>query len=349
MLKPISIWDPNRQSSIDDIENNIDEVTEIVILSHVEATIDMISKDQRNQILNLSFRNNIPLYILVSGHENNPDIIQDIRLKNTVVIRWPLYWLTETLARHTWPFVHSENMKLGYDFYNPKQPNSYDFTFISLNKRPRYHRLLMMDALAKYDLIKNNAVTWREPHLGDSVNNLLYWKQEIITLDQTDESQLFIQERFPTQYEKSFMQLVPETEENIFFLTEKTATPIFFGKPFLVASCQDFHKKLQNFGFELYDELFDYSFDSISNMKIRFDLLAENIKRIDQVPKNHLPLLYEKVKEKIIHNRNHALKIACDTSKFPNIWHKVATNFDIQIPTMNPYSTLMRIKEFINR
>lgn len=349
MLKPISIWDPNRQSSIDNIADTIDQVTEIVLLAQVEATIDQIPKDQINQLLHLSFRNHIPLHILVSGHENNPDIIQhDIRLKNTLVIRWPLYWLTETLIRHTWPSVHGENMKLGCDFYNPKQPNSYDFTFISLNKRARYHRFLMMDALAKYDLIKNNAVTWREPYIRDDVQ-LLYWKQKIITLDQTDESQLFMQERFPIQYEKAFMQIVPETHEDKFFFTEKTATPIFFGKPFLVASCQNFHKQLLNFGFELYDELFDYNFDSVSNMKVRFDLLAQNIKRLDQVPKNQLPSLYEKVKEKIIHNRNHALKIACDTSKFPNIWHKLATSGTYPHLSTCPHTNLIRIKEFINR
>jgi hypothetical protein len=52
-------------------------------------------------------------------------------------------------------------------------------------------------------------------------------------------------------------------------------------KPFMVFSCQNYHKKLsEKYGFKLYDELIDYSFDSIPELDKRFDAQINELVRI---------------------------------------------------------------------
>ena len=60
--------------------------------------------------------------------------------------------------------------------------------------------------------------------------------------------------------QKPFFQLVSETTTNHFFLTEKTVKPLLLKQPFLVFGNVGFHKKLKDYGFKLYDEVFNYDF-----------------------------------------------------------------------------------------
>ena len=116
------------------------------------------------------------------------------------------------------------------------------------------------------------------------------------------------------------MQLVPESHETNFSLSEKTAMPLFFNKPFLVAGSMHYHKLLQDMGFKLYDELFDYSFDDISDIKVRYDLIAENIKKYSNKSTTELKELYDMVYEKCVHNKKVALRLATDSSLIPTVW-----------------------------
>jgi hypothetical protein len=134
------------------------------------------------------------------------------------------------------------------------------------------------------------------------------------------------QERLPLEYAMSFMQLVPETSEILFGLSEKTAMPLFFNKPFLVAGCMGFHKQLQELGFKLYDELFDYTFDSEPDIDIRYDLIAQNINRYTDKTPGQLKELYNSVFEKCVYNKKIALKLATQSSLIPTVWQDLVNH-----------------------
>jgi hypothetical protein len=105
------------------------------------------------------------------------------------------------------------------------------------------------------------------------------------------------------------MQLVTESDDEFVFFTEKTATPILLNKPFLVAGSVNFHDSLRRRGFELYTELFDYSFDSVEDINVRYEMIVENVKHISSMDLNEL---HNKVVDKLHYNKQHALKLIND-------------------------------------
>jgi hypothetical protein len=173
-----------------------------------------------------------------------------------------------------------------------------------------------MDMLAKNDLIKHGALTWRDMcHAKvDDRYPYKYWKPKVLLLDQGLDVE-FRQETMPIEFNNAFMQLVTESDDTDTFFSEKTATPMFLNKPFLVASNCGFHKDLKALGFELYDELFDYSFDSEVDMETRYDKLAQNLKQYVGLNSSQLKDYYNKVSDKIRHNRNLSIKYALEAPK----------------------------------
>ena len=114
---------------------------------------------------------------------------------------------------------------------------------------------------------------------------------------------------------ESFISLVSESTMETIFPTEKTYTPIYFKKPFLVWSVPNFHKALQELGFELYDEIIDYSFDSIVNDA---DRLEHIVKQIELLSKTNHKKMYNMVAKKAERNYNKMMNIRFNISLVPN-------------------------------
>jgi len=87
---------------------------------------------------------------------------------------------------------------------------------------------------------------------------------------------------------------------NCFFPTEKVFKPIFNAHPFICIATQHFHKNLKkHFGFELYDEIWDYSFDSEPSELKRWQMACEQAK--DKIENG---IDYNLIKDKLIHNQS---------------------------------------------
>lgn len=190
----------------------------------------------------------------------------------------------------------------------------YKYHFISLNRRAHYHRMEMIDLLQKYNLIETNAISW----INEMPFNYVYkyWTPKIMKL--TDKFILDLdQSVFPTEYYNSFAQLVVESSTQALIVTDKTAAALIIGKPFIVASCPFFHEYLQSMGFELYTEIFDYSFDSVYNQTERFDMIAKNLVNLSKIPHKELRNLSGKIRDKVEHNKRVFENIVFDFSRFP--------------------------------
>lgn len=184
-----------------------------------------------------------------------------------------------------------------------------------MNKAPKVHRSIMMDMLYKNEILSNGVVIWREPSRNYKYR---YWTEEILLRDQKE--RFVSQEIVPEEYAMSLIQLVTESDEYLFSLSEKTGMPLYFNKPFLVAGCKNFHAILESMGFKLYDELFDYSFDSVDDIDVRYDMIAQNIKRYADKSPAELTQLYNSVFEKCVYNKKVALRLATNTDLIPDIW-----------------------------
>lgn len=351
MLKIVQAWDPHREDHIEHIRNSND-VSGIVVMCNVEADITVIPDSQIEKIFSFCNDNDWPIHIIIGGHKDNPDIIKKRNLKvipnNLEISYWPTYYLTQTLVRLNVANNYDYNKNLGYDLRDIEtglDVTDYRYKLICLNKAPKRHRMIVLDCLSKYNLIGDNAITFRELNKGTPVT-LSHWKPKQIFLDQTDSKELFNQEIIPKEYKHSFMQIVTESHEDIFFLTEKTVVPLLFNKPFLVASCKNFHKKLQDFGFQLYDEIFDYSFDDIDNLYVRIEEMVKNVCRYRSKGVAELQQMHLSIKDKLIYNKKLAIKYATDISGFPKIWNDLATEEYKDMPISDPFDLNKQIKNF---
>ena len=115
----------------------------------------------------------------------------------------------------------------------------------------------------------------------------------------------------PNEYFESLIEVVGETYVSVgMLISEKTTKPIFFKKPFICIAAKGFHQYLEKeLGFELYRELFDYSFDSQS-LEIRFKSIVHQIKNL--LESNSLFQLQkkiEKLENKMIMNKKRLVEI----------------------------------------
>lgn len=332
MIKIVQIWDNNFKKFADDLYTDPSQHISHIILDFLfEVRYIPTDKESFNKIVNFAFANNIPITILTPWDRYAIPLLdfQQPRYAHINIIHWETFWFTRTY--NAWLGNDSnikENVNKGFDITNVKvnePPVDFKFQYITLNNIAKNHRCLMMDKLAKHELIDKGAIVWRD--LLHSCNDIRhtfpegltdsmyynfpyqYWKPKRMFLDQEINLCLTNQETLPIEYKQSFMQLVTESDDEVVFFSEKTAVPILFNKLFLVASCAGFHRNLKSQGFILYDELFDYAFDDESNINHRYEGLAENIKKYSSMDRNQLSKIHSDMFEKLVYNKQHALKL----------------------------------------
>lgn len=282
-----------------------------------------------DKCVNLCVSKKIPIILglLYSEKYNTPKRSFDLPEEVFKKVEWPTYYIHRTfnLMSIHYNLLHNKNLNL--DILNNKVnfDSTFEYDFITMNNISKHHRSLLMDILAKYNLMDNGAIVWRNViRLFDNATDALnfeafkykYWKPKIMLLDQEDSYNIKHQEWLPKEYNKSFMHIVTESEDNFFILSEKTAVPLLFNKPFLVVSCSNFHNILQDLGFKLYDELFDYSFDKLTDISDRIEGLVKNIIKIKNMSNEQKSLAFDSIKEKLKYNRQLALSMVFD--RIPN-------------------------------
>jgi hypothetical protein len=272
------------------------------------------------KLLSLCKNRNKPLYV-ISGTSS---LYYPVQVDNTEVFWWSTYWLNKTYGTL---MVANQGKKLSID---PYEKLEYKYHFISMNHNAHKHRCLLVDLLAKHNLLDGNAVSMHKlPHPALYTWRYFDGNPKILEPEFTHDKNYH---RIIPQYYESFAQLVSESSGNTIFLSEKTATPLFLGKPFLVATQFHYHKFLKSLGFELYEEIFDYSFDDEPEEEIRYEMLLENFKKIASIPKQDLHLYQSKIADKLEFNKKHAKAIVNDKSLYPKIaieaieWYKATGN-----------------------
>ena len=125
-------------------------------------------------------------------------------------------------------------------------------------------------------------------------------------------------ELVPEEFLKSAVSLFCETQTTLTsHLTEKTIKNLYYKKPFLGFACKGYYKFLKNNGFELYDELFDYSFDNFE-YKNRLNAFINESKKILEMSLPELIYEISKIKEKIEYNYQNGKKISDNFSEVYN-------------------------------
>ena len=251
---------------------------------------------------------------------------------------WDSYWLVKTFV----------NLK------HQDQTTDFKYHYISMNNRPHPWRCELMDLLAKYDLLKYGAVSW---HGTDEISYNTSFKWKYFTPTKMRLTDTFIdaadQYMVPLEYSTSFSQLIPESNDNIIEMSEKTATPLILGKPFLVAGGYKNSKLQTTMGFEQYTEIFDYSFDDIKVRSLRYETLVKNFTKLSGIPVSELAALHSTLSEKIIHNQNRVKEIVFDFTNYPDCIREIIDIYEttgeiIDMELIKLYRTVKSLKGRIN-
>jgi hypothetical protein len=203
------------------------------------------------------------------------------------------------------------------NYYNIKlnTPNSFTDKFLCLNGRPDWHRFFTLQKLKNEDLFDKGLISLLNRYGNykniqhhnvfyqafegrgstDFVDDLIKNKTEIV-LDRTTE-QVSKDDRSNDEYiyANTSISLVTETYPEAYrglFITEKSWKPIahchfpiWISQPFMVQAFRDW-------GFDMFDDIIDNSYDKITNDWHRFDAAINSLKKFLGRIKNLDPNIY---------------------------------------------------------
>lgn len=228
------------------------------------------------------------------------------------VINWWSYWQMGA-------FYYFEN------YHYKAQVTGFDKLFVCMSRRARFHKCVLMDELARHRLLEEGYVSWHsrtsadgnKPHydypfkyfdgrkmfLDDLYKNITTpWQKEGYSI-------------LGNFYHRGFLNIIPETTvDAIPFISEKVAHATLHRKPYLMLGCQGVHKKLKEYGYELYDEVFNYDFDEFPDFRDRISGIIENIVKLRELD---LQETYKKLLPKIIHNKKNFLELIQNKENVP--------------------------------
>ena len=204
--------------------------------------------------------------------------------------------------------------------------------FTCYNNNPKYERALLLDQLVANSLMQHGIITFHDPINISGVPEHLRpfkWKYHDGSrlVDEPDyenyagrpgQNVQYASTKYPKSYFKGLVDVVCESAytENVFFVTEKTGKPIAALKPFITLSCVNYHKFLvDEYGLLLYDEIFDYSFDSKPNIEDRVQGIIDNLNNLVDQDLNNTKKIYESLLPKMIHNRQMILDYSDNKEK----------------------------------
>lgn len=141
------------------------------------------------------------------------------------------------------------------------------------------------------------------------------WLNPITGVFQSNQPPIFRIPELPESFENSYVNVVTEsiydTSESAVHITEKSFRPFFYYQfPIFLASPHHVKYLYEEYGFDLFDDIIDHSYDHIFDDKKRMDAVVAEIKRINQ-NKESFKDYYIKNKDRFLKNRKIYFDIAC--------------------------------------
>lgn len=208
--------------------------------------------------------------------------------------------------------------------------------FVCMNNQPKKHRAQLVNDIFANGIDCFGNVSWRSGIEIAGIENKpcsSFDTAQTLCFDQINE-QLNQQTQYAIaqEYEHAAVDFVTESVYNArgtdnVFVTEKTVRPLLLGKLFLCLSMPGHHAWLEQQGFELYHEIFDYAFDTEVDQMQRYQGYFENVKRICKLDLVELEQLYIDLNDKIMHNRNLAYTITGNVPIINDTVNEYCTRF----------------------
>lgn len=224
--------------------------------------------------------------------------------------KWnPNYLLSYDKTAYGWStyFGHATVLNAVTTGRSPLGHTDIKKSFISLNRRAHPHRCEFIDILHKHNLQNHGILTWHNYETPEYHYKFKYWNPVNLKIDEPNDvinsNDLWFP---PPQFQETLFSVISESASDLLFLTEKTFIPIFHKRPFLLVSAKNIHGYLKKLKFKLFDEIIDYSFDSVDDQTKRYDMIMIELAKICNYDPNDLLKL---LKPKIDYNYVNLLNI----------------------------------------
>ena len=246
------------------------------------------------------------------------------------VYHWPTYFLVWNGTKVAYPAL---SKLLNFPDAQHQQLHN---LFIVKNRVAKPHRVLLLNELAKRDLLKVKPhepnFTMLDPH--EEIEHILYevadepdqYYKHGQTLPNHEPEELY--EKNPVVYENTLIDVVSETSMVSTFRTEKCVWPIVYMKPFMIMGAKNINHNLQKFGFELYDELIDYSFDTLESPRDRIVAIADELQRLSNLDLD-LDEQYQILKPKLEKNLKNYLELCFRDPYIPSVIRQLGASKEI--------------------
>ena len=215
-----------------------------------------------------------------------------------------------------------------------KQHWEYEKKFLSLNRRWRPHRLMLLTLLWDNVLLHKGHVsfklgtdngTWEEsiehakyhyikhPDLIDLIDKHDYGLKRAVPLnldptelDPFEDHRMMFYPGINKFYEDTYFSVVTESTSDRFnqgrFLTEKIFKPIALRHPFIIFGADKTLETLKNLGFKTFDGIIDESYDIEPNEGARFKMCVKEIERLSNLQGKELMDFLEQAKAICMYN-----------------------------------------------
>lgn len=189
-----------------------------------------------------------------------------------------------------------------------------DQSFFTLIGRHDDHRDALVNALYQQDLMQQGLVIYHDcRNLDNAVTKLLanqHTEDKFVKDFDNCELDRVWYDGIPDKnyYETYNLEIVAESTVNAHFLTEKTIKPLVSKMPFLTVSSPGYLKYLQNIGYKTFSDVFDESYDNITNTALRVQAIADTLATL--VSTKQIYNLTNTCSDVLEHNALHAHEIA---------------------------------------
>lgn len=260
------------------------------------------------RFLNYCTKNNVERHIILNMELTE---YSDRFKRNFNCYSWPTYFLY---------YTYSKLQFFEKDFNLYRDYSNLDKLYIFKNNRVRWHRARAMDLLCHNNLLDHGYISWHGVE-SNCEYKFDFWKEQTMLLDSGFATGIKAIKEFhyPEESDRSLIELVSETRTDCKFITEKTFAALFYRKPFIIIGYKGIHQTLKDLGFELFEEIFEYTFDQLDSEEQRIQGVVRNIDRLRYENYNSIRSMLE---QKIEHNYQNALRIVHDKSYIPDIMFK---------------------------
>ena len=209
--------------------------------------------------------------------------------------------------------------------------------FVYLNRKLNRNKVMMRHFIEKEDLMQYCHYSWLDEDstlqfLQDSFTP----KWDLMKKVELDDDAGGEMSTLPQPwYDDAYIDLASDslTHGNCLDFSEKTFKPMLRGKPGLQFNVYGHYHKLEQMGFKLYHDMFDYDIIEVPNKTQRLKGITDTLKRLAQLSQAEMNLLVDKITNDLIHNRQLVYEFA-----FPKINIPINYLLDHNVIPVDMYS-----------